>query len=390
MTAMKRLRIKHMGCLTTILVIVTVKIIWVACMSGNHGSFETEKEEILQRRNYLADKVLVPPEALLEEMPKSIGPQFQGEWALYTCSMFSAALTNIARLYPDTRQESLRMIDSLIGIVLSPSLRKYDAERWKEDPLESQEGDHSHISYLSHLGWMIGGYKILGGGKKYDRLYHSLCRTMNRRILQSGSLNLQTYPDEPIYVPDMLVAIVALSNYSRLYKDRYATTVKRWIRRARKEWLDKETGLLASYLSVDGELFPGAPVKGSYSALNCYYLTFIDDRFAWEQYEKLLEVFRQDFLVTGIKERSEGFCLLGMDIDAGPIILRLSPTGTAFALGSVTYFEDFSLRNRLLKTAEVAGSTVKWGDKRHYLLADVALVGEAIVLAMRTATRWKQ
>ena len=94
--------------------------------------------------------------------------------------------------------------------------------------------------------------------------------------------------------------------------------------------------------------------------------------------------------MTGIKEHSEGFCLLGMDIDAGPIILRLSPSGTAFALGSVTYFEDFDLRNRLLKIAEIAGCTVKWGDKRYYLLADVALVGEAIVLAMRTTTRWKQ
>lgn len=40
---------------------------------------------------------------------------------------------------------------------------------------------------------------------------------MNRRILQSPSLNLPTYPGEFIYVPDMLVAIVALSDYARQY-----------------------------------------------------------------------------------------------------------------------------------------------------------------------------
>ena len=82
-------------------------------------------------------------------------------------------------------------------------------------------------------------------------------------------------------------------------------------------------------------------------------------------------------------------CWLGMDIDAGPILFNLSPTGTAFGIGSMTYFEDFELRKKFLKTAELAGFTVTKGDKKHYLLADVALVGEAITLAMRTAVKWK-
>ena len=73
-----------------------------------------------------------------------------------------------------------------------------------------------------------------------------------------------------------------------------------------------------------------------------------------------------------------------MDIDAGPIIFNLSPSGTAFGIGSVTYFNDSRLRRKLLKTAEIAGTTVIGNAKRHYLLADIALVGEAIMLAMRT------
>jgi hypothetical protein len=43
-------------------------------------------------------------------------------------------------------------------------------------------------------------------------------------------------------------------------------------------------------------------------------------------------------------------------------------------------------RNQLLKTAEIAGSTIRWFDKSHYLLANLALVGEAITLAMRTSS----
>jgi hypothetical protein len=45
---------------------------------------------------------------------------------------------------------------------------------------------------------------------------------------------------------------------------------------------------------------------------------------------------------------------------------------------------DLKFRKQLLRTAEIAGCTVSYKEKSHYLLANVALVGEAILLAMRT------
>ena len=71
-------------------------------------------------------------------------------------------------------------------------------------------------------------------------------------------------------------------------------------------------------------------------------------------------------------------------MDAGPIILELSPFGTAFFAGSATFYNDTVIRKGILKTAEIAGHTIKMGNKKHYLLANVALVGESIMLAMRT------
>lgn len=229
---------------------------------------------------------------------------------------------------------------------------------------------------------MIGNYKRIGGDNKYDVLHDSLCHTMNRRIDASPMFNLPTYPDEPIYVADMLVAIVALSDYSKQNRGRYADTVAKWMGKAKTEWLDEKTGLLVSFLDENGKR--DAPVKGSYTALNCYYLTKIDQDFAYDQYEELKSNFNQSFPLSGIKEYHDHSCWFGMDIDAGPIIMNLSHTGTAFAIGSTTYFSDNDVRNRLLRTAEIAGHTVKWNDRRHYLLGDIALVGEAITLAMRT------
>ena len=249
-------------CLAVIVAFILTKVVWVWCYCNDNGTFESEKQDILERRAYLIDKVITSPENLLDEMPSAIGPQFQGEWALYTCSMLTAALENISRLYPETKDESIGYIDSLIHIVLSSEIREYDRERWGEDPLESLEGEESHISYLSHLALMIGRYKGMGGGNKFDSLYHSICQSMNRRILESENLNLQTYPAEFVYVPDMLVAIVALDKYSALYQGKYYPTVRQWLDKAKTEWIDEQTGLLSSFLGMDGGYREWLPVKG--------------------------------------------------------------------------------------------------------------------------------
>ena len=374
---------------SVILVLLISKYVWVNHKCGSIGSFETEYEDILQRRNYLIEKVIISPDKLLKEMPAAVGPQFQGEWALYSCSMLSAALTNMALTFSETREEALTHIDSLIGIVMSKEIRQYDTDRWGEDPLESLDGDNSHVSYLSHLAWMLSGYRQLGGDSKYNCLYDKLCETMNRRITASPTLNLQTYPGECIYIPDMLVAIVALENYARQNGGKYHKTVQAWLDYMQEYWIDESSGLLASMIPVHEYSVSRYPVKGSYSALNCYYLTFIDDDFAHGQYLKLKENFLQKNPFTGFKEKIYGSNWLGFDIDAGPILFNLSPTGTAFGIGPATYFKDSSIRTGLLRTAEIAGFTVSSGNKSHYLLADIALVGEAITLAMRTNVKWQ-
>ena len=366
--------------------LIVGKAVWVKCASSRLGSFDGEKKGIIRRANYLTSKVCTTPQGLLDEMPSGIGKQFQGEWALYTCSMTSAALANIAILYPQNKELSIKFIGQIIDIAMSEEIREYDRLRWREDPMDVIYGNLSHISYYSHLAWMISRYKQIGGDDKYDGLYHSICKAMNRRIRQSPIMNLPTYPGESIYIPDMLVAIVALNNYASQYNGEYYSTVKLWIERAKKEWIDKETGLLASFLVQNGNsAMIEPPVKGSYSALNCYYLSLIDTEFAKEQYECLKKDFRQSFPFAGLREYHDHTCLFGMDIDAGPIIFNLSPSGTGFVIGAATSLEDMEFRNQLLKTAEIGGSTVTWLGKSHYLLANVALVGEAIILAMRTS-----
>lgn len=373
-----------------VLILLLGKIASVPFGMHGVGTFEGERNDILRRRNYLIGKLTTTPQKIMEEMPGGMDEQFQGEWAMYSCSMFAVALTNIARIYPEQKEVSLGYIDKLIEIVMSSEIREYDRKRWwGEDALASFEDNHSHVSYLSILAWMMGEYKELGGGNKYDELYGRICYTLNRRMLDAETLNLPTYPDEPIYVPDMLVAVVALSHYAKFNHGSCQDTVNRWIEKAKTDWLDAKTGLLVSFLDNTGaQQIDGMPVKGSYSALNCYYLSLIDRSFAKEQYERLKQYFYQSSPISGLKEYHERNCPIGMDADAGPIIANLSPSGTVFMVGSATCFGDADVRRSLIKTAEIAGSTFYGFTENHYLLANFALVGEAVMLAMRTNVEW--
>ena len=344
------------------------------------------KKDILQRKNYLVSKLVTSPKNIIDCMPKIIGSQFQGEWALYSCSMFAQALCNIAKMYPETREHNKCIIHELIIEVLSEDMKRYDIEKWDmEDPIESLKHNTEirHLSYRSHLAWMICNYKLVGGDCEFDSLLHEICSTFAKGISSSPAMNLPTYSDMCVYLPDMLVAIVALHFYNKIFKGKFVTTENNWLYKAKHDMIDRKTGLLYSVMSYEGRGL-GA-VRGSYSALNTYYLSLIDYFFAKKQYSCLKKSFLSTGIITGCKEYLQDTRkLITFDVDAGPIILGLSPSGTAFLTGCATAFGDFYLRKKLLVTANLAGISVSHNNKKHYLLSMVAPVGEAIMLAMKT------
>ena len=100
-------------CLAIIVVPIIIKAIWVSIATSHNGDFESEKADIIARRDYLIEKVITSPQKLIDEMPAIVGYQFQGEWALYSCSMLSAALVNTTLIYDEDREANVARIDSL-------------------------------------------------------------------------------------------------------------------------------------------------------------------------------------------------------------------------------------------------------------------------------------
>lgn len=354
-------------------------------------AWEDEREDILERTNWLCGKVIKDPEALMQEAPAMIGREYQGEWAIYSCSMLTHALANISHIYPDKKVKCLELIPKLIDIVNTPTIREYDTMQWKEDAMESLSGDKHHMTYLSILAWMITNYLLIGGDDRYNDILHKCCEALNRRMLKSKyDLNLLSFPGKPIWLPDMMVTIVALRNYGRLFDGKYNDTVEAWLHNARTKWIHKGTGVVAGQLPGQSRRLKGIVMRGSHVGLVTSYMTLVDEEFARDQHEKMKKSWLKDATlfgktVKGLKEyikKSPEFSMKAGD--AGIVVKGISAGGTAFAIGSATYFGDWALRYEFLRTAELAGGTKKEAGKRHYTISDMFLVGEATALAMRT------
>lgn len=348
------------------------------------STWEEEKTELLERANWLCEKIIVDPEKLIKEVPSILGTMYGGQWAIYGCSMLVSSLANISKLYPEEKEHSLERMEKIIDVALHPAMKRFDSDDWGEDPLapESLNGNKGHLTYLTTIAWMITLYKLAGGtAEKFDKTLHDCCEGINKRMLSKKDMNVLSFTNNIIFISDMVCACVVLQNYAALYSGKYADTANKWMIKAKKDLIHYPTGLLVATKKYRNRSY----VRGSFTALTNYFLTLLDDKeLAKDQYERMKKVFRKDTPICGLKEYQRVNGNFKFDPNAGPIFYGLSGSGTAIAIGSATYFEDWEYRYQLLRTAEIAGQTIKEKNKQHYRLSELAFVGEAMTLAMRT------
>ena len=357
-------------------VIVIIKVIWIISFNIN------SEKDILDRRNLLL-YYLDNGGFRVTNMPSFIGEQFKGEWALVTSSMTVSALTNIVFKYPDIREPSLLAIEKIIELTINEQA-DFDKRIWGEHPLYNLEIENGHIGYLGHLNFMLGAYRLIGGNSNYDELHHEITKSLIRQLNKASFPYLETYPGE-IYTSDNLVVYASIRLYDKIYKTDHKNLIAKWKKYTIAHLLDNQTGLIVTTLDSTGK--GNGISRGSWAGWDSFYLPFIDTAFAKEQYEKTKKNFiiNLPFGMIGCREYKNGESSRG-DIDSGPVIFGISTSGTGFIIAGAIHAKDTLTYNGLLLTAEVIGSSVSWNNRRHYLFSP--LVGDAIVLAMKTACLW--
>ena len=364
--------------------LLVLKIGWVMWYAPEPSGVGRDFD-ILARRRYLiarvTDKDFGP-----QSMPFFVPQTFKQEWAIGTLSMTTAALTNLAFTYPETRMESLTVIKHLLERMLKQDLRDYEVAYWGEDALKTLAEDSGHIGYLGHLNLMLGAYRLLGGEGHFDELHTRITQALAKRLATHAFPYLETFPGG-IFVPDNLPVYASLVFYDKIMGTDHSALVQRWQAYTEANLLDAQTGLLMPLLDWNGH--PIGEVRGSYNAWNSFYLPHIAPDFATDQFEKLTQhmLTQLPFGALAVREYLSGRPGQG-DIDSGPVIFGLSTAGTGFAIGGASHAQEALLRKGLLLTAEIGGATIEVKGQRFYLFSP--LVGDAIMLAMRTACSWDE
>lgn len=371
--------------LVIIVIIVVVKVIWLhieVAKQIDEKSGEIAWSDITQRRDYLLSRTTEKDPTTEDSTNAMYSSLTKSEWDLVTYSMFSAALTNIALRDEKETEASKKAIEKLIRVAIQKSFQEFDKQAWGGYPLENLKKDNGYIAYLAHLNIMLGAYKRLGGSE-FNDLYDDVSKALYNRYHKVAGYCLPTYPGQ-YYYPDNIAAVASVAIYSKLHQDVYGEFLNDYVAYYREMANKDKYGLMPFYLDEKCEATGYA--RGSSSFWNVYYMSFIDFDFAKGQYELAKKEFYQERLsIHAFREAPREIIFFG-DVDSGPAILGFSPSGSGFAFAGAALFNDTKILKDLTRTAELAGTSITIGGKKRYLLAP--LVGDAIILAMKTQTNW--
>lgn len=219
------------------------------------------------------------------------------------------------------------------------------------------------------------------GYKDYKIAYMDNCELIASALKQSKTPYLQSYQNQ-CWPADMCVAMASLSNYNRLYDERYNNIIAQWINDV-KTITDPVTSLVPhSVDAINGHPVEGA--RGSSISLIIRLLSEVDTNFAKEQYK----IYKQNFSSTtlglpSILEYPRGLSGQG-DIDSGPVILDVGFAGTIVSIGTYAVMSDYAKAEQQFQTVNTFGLGFKTKNKKKYLFGKIP-IADAFIAWSRTA-----
>lgn len=349
---------------------------------------QTHSEDALARRAYLVRRL--SQEAYGPDDIALFSDLFKGEYAFGTYAMAGYALVQIALEAPQTRPESVRILAHLIDEMQTERLSRFDTHKWANSALAALDPDQvqidrGHIAYLGHLNLLIGGYRLIGGDDRYDTLHDEITTAIARRMRRHPHRHVETYPYET-YTMDNMVSVASLAVADHVSGSDHRVLIGEYRDYTERHLLDEETGLIVFELDQQTGR-PRQRGRGSAAGWASFFLPFIDKGWSRRQFEALREhMVTQLGPFAAVREYHPEDPDAGPgDIDSGPVwIWGVSATG--FSIAGARHHRHRRLYHGLTSTAELFGVTLDRGPERRYLSSP--LLGDAILLAMRTARPW--
>ncbi len=204
-----------------------------------------------------------------------------------------------------------------------------------------------------------------------DARVDAIQASLSRGPVASG----ESYPDE-CWTFCNTTALAALVLADRVRGTDHRLLVEAWLRAAKRDLIDPNTGLLVSSYTWDGRTLEGP--EGSSIFMAAHNLLLLDPQFARDQYRRAHAVFGRDAFGFGWAREWPAGAPVAVDIDSGLVVpgLGASPGASGLALLGATAFGDTDTRDALLRSMELAAVSTRDDDARWYRAA--GRIGNAV------------
>ena len=273
------------------------------------------------------------------------------EWDFMFRTYSVLAFANLSLHQPEKKQDYLDAIDLIIKDTLTLEYNrgfKYflmdygQNNRWKQKPARSLFTD-------GEIALMLGVRCLVENNDVYEKELRRRIELMVNRMNNSPVLCAESYPDE-CWVFCNTIALAAIKLSDQLNETDHTDFFSQWIDNAKKNLIDKKTGLLPSAFTIDGT--PTSSAKGPEGSsiwMSCHMLQLIDKNFAQDQYAKAKKELLGDFLGFGYSREWPVSYQGSQDIDSGPVVpfLNASPSASGLAILCAASFKDKENFNKL-------------------------------------------
>ena len=312
------------------------------------------------------------------------------EWDFMARCFFVWSLANMGLRDPALTETVLPVMDSIIDTTIS---------------LEEQNGIHFFLMPYSRraefilqparsifidgeIALMLGLRRLLAEKPEYQKLHRERIEIMLQRMEQSPVLCAESYPDESwLFCNSIALAAIKVGDY--LDGTDHSEFFARWLKSAKENLIDKESGLLVSSFDFAGKTVFDGP-EGSTIWLVAHCLKLIDPAFAEEQYRLATKHLKTSMGYFGYAYEWPGG--IGHDdVDSGPIIplLNLSAGSTGLAFVGAATFGDREYLAALYRSLELGAFPVYDANGVKYCGSNT--VGDAVLLySMAQGPAWEK
>ncbi len=298
------------------------------------------------------------------------------EWDYGFYTFYSMCLNAYAQSDPSKLEFAKAQIDHCARLMMD-----FSQEAPPEEILASQQSPELYS------GTLVSGYQCIVLSIREALIGDGLFNPMLQGVAEklNESLEIQLESSHGVWTSDQATHLYAIWLADSVLGSDHSATRERWLNTMQTQFMEAETDLLYSQVSIQPDKIDSPP-RGSSIAWTAIFLAEVFPEFAAHQYAGLMQHRARTVCTLAAFNEFPGHSLLKLgDQDSGPLILGFSPSATGFSLAAQGQLGEHGDYQRCYRIFEIFGRPLEDAKGKRYRMGNA--MGDAILLYSKVAIR---